>query len=575
MKFWLYSFAVAVCCICIPVLLFNMNAMNKLKCIFTHLKYFESDRPSDFGLASSVWCVYRLDGSNLCSFKNLYHLPQYKQYFFFLLNEYSVISGVKTIEMLKQFELSTVRNHSTFHLKLVIIDSSEYLLKQHLVHVNDDIFLMKRFKPDNIMHIIHDDLLPLFFTFNELCKGDIYICLSMYKLLFIDDYGKGPYHEWYEMFSYHKSIFLDTYKEAICFRKIVLGLNRKSIWFQYGFKNVQGPLLKSDLNAIELKQFTDFIKYQLGIVKGNISSDPQNEKQLIFLSRKINRRILGETEVAEHIKEMSNRSLKILTMDLSVNSSKELISSLQITNNLIGMHGSAIILSIFLPQGSNIIELFPFGIQPKFVSPLKALCSLPNMFYNYHSWVNENESNTITHPEYPTLLGGLYHLSTTEQENIMNIKLVPAVECCHNPVYLFRMFQDTIVDESFYKLAFSVLNNVTEVSLTEKEVHKITRKNIINSWYHPPPVFNLTCECNDGKFVVRWNYFKISNTRVTFSVATSTGITANSKNTYFNIENEKCSSSTSQTSFVKPPISVWVKAVEDYQESVDSYTKCT
>lgn len=33
--------------------------------------------------------------------------------------------------------------------------------------VSRHVHLFKRFKPDNIMHVLHDDLLPLFHTLNE------------------------------------------------------------------------------------------------------------------------------------------------------------------------------------------------------------------------------------------------------------------------------------------------------------------------------------------------------------------------------------------------------------------------
>uniref|UniRef100_A0A1B6LCJ0 Glycosyltransferase 61 catalytic domain-containing protein n=1 Tax=Graphocephala atropunctata TaxID=36148 RepID=A0A1B6LCJ0_9HEMI len=584
MKFWLYSSAFVGCCLGVTVLFFNISAMDEFKCIFASCKELERDEPStsilkkcNFEkecLASSVWCVNRPDGSNLCRFENLYHLPLHQGFFFFFMNEYSVISGVKSIENLKTLELSTVKNHSAFHLKLVIVESSEYLLLHNLVFINDEIFLMKRFKPDNIMHVIHDDILPLYFTYKELCKGNVNVCLSIYKLLFIDDFGKGPYYEWYQSFSHYESIFIVTRDEAICFSRITLGLNPKSVWFQYGFKNVQGPSFKTDLNAIELKQFADFIIHQFHIVKETLPSDQKDSKKVIFLNRKINRRILNESIVVEHIKKMNNKYIVIFNMDLSVNSSKDLISAMQKTNYLIGMHGSAIIMSIFMPQGSNIIELFPFGIQPKFVSPLKALCSLPTIFYNYHSWVNENENNTITHPEYPPLLGGLLHLPLLEQEQIKATKLVPPVECCHNPHYLFKMFQDTIVDESFYSLVFSVLNNITKITLTDEKINEIIQMNMINSWYYPPPVFNLSCDCNEANFIVKWSYPIVSTAKITFNVATSTGITTSGKDTYFDLISESCYKDNTQTNIVKAPISVWVKAIRGNQESVDSHTQC-
>ncbi|XP_054279038.1 protein O-linked-mannose beta-1,4-N-acetylglucosaminyltransferase 2-like [Macrosteles quadrilineatus] len=404
-------------------------------------------------LGSSIWCNIRFDSTKFCKFNNLYYIPKFKGHFFFLINEFSVISGV---DDLKKLSLSTVQNHSGLYLKLILIKSTHHLLKENFTVANMNSFILKRFKPDNIMHVIHDDLLPLFVTYKELCSGNISLCSSTYQLLLMDSPNDNePYYEWYKHFSIHTPIILGKLKNPLCIKKGYFGLSNSSIWFQYGFKTTQGPVLESNINGFILAEFSDFIKKQFGL-KREINLDHSDFLPILLFSRKLNRKIINEAAMQDSMEYIAESTLKknfsIINLDLSTNNSTSIINYLHQSQLLVGMHGSAMILAIFMPRGSRIIELFPFGIQPNFVSPLRALCQNKHIYYNYESWVNMNESNTITHPEYPPLHGGILHLEKTKQEEIIKVKTVPAVECCHNPVYLFRMFQDTIVDESFFTI---------------------------------------------------------------------------------------------------------------------------
>jgi hypothetical protein len=47
-------------------------------------------------------------------------------------------------------------------------------------------FLLNRFKPDNLMHALHDDILPLFSRYETLCTGDVLACAGKFLLAYID-----------------------------------------------------------------------------------------------------------------------------------------------------------------------------------------------------------------------------------------------------------------------------------------------------------------------------------------------------------------------------------------------------
>eukprot|EP00039_Didymoeca_costata_P007376 m.99069 g.99069 ORF g.99069 m.99069 type:complete len:147 (+) comp13661_c1_seq3:577-1017(+) len=126
---------------------------------------------------------------------------------------------------------------------------------------------------------------------------------------------------------------------------------------------------------------------------------------------------------------------KILSLeDTSIPS---LLAELYKTNVLIGMHGSALIFSIFLPPKAGVIELFPYGVPPEHYTPYKTLTKLAGMDLQYASWRNHNRDKTITHPDWlhsltadyfkfleymcccrPRHLGGIAHLPHDIQEKV-------------------------------------------------------------------------------------------------------------------------------------------------------------
>lgn len=521
-------------------------------------------------VASSVWCFNRIDGSKLCHFQNLYFSSKCEECIFFLLNNFSTISGIESAEMLKYINLSSIKNHTGMNLKINIETSCSRLLKENFQIIEKEAILMKRFKPDNLMHVIHDDIFPLFTTYDELCHGNIRRCLSIYQLIFLDNNDEGPYHAWYEQMT-KVPLMSIKHMTGKCLKNSIIGISHSSAWYQYGFKSVQGPMDNKQLNGLKLRKFTTFIKEQFNISVTNV----RLPNTVVFLSRNINRKILNEITVEENIikvyEDVEKKSVKIIKTDITDNF-RELITIIQGTNLLIGMHGSAMILAIFLPQGSKILELFPFGIQPEFVSPIKALCSLPDVNYNYKAWVNTNETNTRVHPEYHQLLGGISHLSLSDQERISKIKLVPPMECCHDPLYLYRMFQDTVVDDSFNSLLFELIS--AGKNLPNEDFKRQSLEYVYRTWYFPAPVFNISCKCVQNHLHFTWDYPFLPLESVKFSLATSFGIAAIVDVLEFKSEIKCYSDNSLQDKLQKREVSLWVKAVMEDKSSVDRHSLC-
>lgn len=518
---------------------------------------------------SSVWCTFTEHGKRLCTFKNLYFRPQ-ENVFLFVLNEDSVVSGIGGKEDLKSFDASAVLDHNRLRLQIVPVTADDNILRQNLTFF-DSVFALWRFKMDNIMHVLHDDLLPLYYTYSHICTGDIERCLEKYRLFFADGGRIGPLHEWYKLFSTKEPIHAAELKshDLVCFIHCHVGLISNTMWYQYGFGQPQGPIKPLQLHGQLLLQFSMFIKKKLKIDLSSVQKS-EREKQCVLLSRKINRRILNEMEMIESVKQtykslFRDKSLRIDKLDLSTNSTQTLVSLMHKSDIIIGMHGSAMILCLFVKPGTLVIEIFPFGINPDYVSPVKALSKVAGSFFNYFQWVNEQENNSFPNENAHHLHGGISHLSEAQKDYIRSVKIVPAVECCHNTVYLYRMFQDTIVGQDFIDLFSKAL---IKHNCTSHKTFDI-KENLIEKWYFPGQVRNLTCIVNNEQIAVKWLTPLNVKTNHKYEIALSSGdwhLLVTSKNTDVLV-------TVPSTSKMKT-IQVWVKCVVEGVESLDSYIEC-
>jgi protein O-mannose beta-1,4-N-acetylglucosaminyltransferase len=501
----------------------------------------------------------------------LCYVPLEKQFIFILSNN-SIISGVTNINDLKTIELSSVTNHNGFIMKLIVATKDNAILRRNLITVARG-FILWRFKWDNIMHVIHDDLLPLYTTYENICTGNVHKCASKYHVAFADEGELGPLSEWYNIFSRSEPIILHRggRNNIICFEEGQTGLNGDSVWFQYGFGIPQGPIADTRITRNKLRQFSEFVvdKFKVPI------SQNLRSINIVFFSRKINRKILNEDSVLKTIEDVyreifpNSSKLRILNVDFTTNDTRHILSCLLQSQIVVGMHGSAMILTIFLKPGSVIIELFPFGINPQHVSPVKAICDLPDIGLIYNSWSNSEVENTVTYADAPPLLGGISHLSVAEQEQITSISDIPAVKCCHNPAYLYRMFQDTVVGEDFNVVLKTAFLKQKRFSI--QVFNENSMSHMLSQWYFPAPVSNIMCTYSSYDRMVMVTWIPPPNTKdPEYRISVVTSVLQFSTN-----------SMQPEVKILLPhsvhgdtTIDLWVKSVEQGQDSLDTYMQC-
>jgi len=115
-------------------------------------------------------------------------------------------------------------------MKLTVVTLNNAILRKNLVAISRG-FLLWRFKYDNVMHVIYDDLLPLYTTYEYICAGNVDKCVSKYQVSFADEGELGPFSEWYTIFSMSEPVILHKggTDNIICFEEGQTGLVTDSV----------------------------------------------------------------------------------------------------------------------------------------------------------------------------------------------------------------------------------------------------------------------------------------------------------------------------------------------------------
>ncbi|XP_045623265.2 protein O-linked-mannose beta-1,4-N-acetylglucosaminyltransferase 2 isoform X1 [Procambarus clarkii] len=455
----------------------SSSGHNKVK---PHSQLLSSANLAPFYSFSSVWCYSSPESGLRCRFQNIYYNPGKKE-FVFALSPNSVLYGINSIKTLEEhLYMSSVVGHNAFQISITTVPYTSFFTKYKYKTVHGESLLIARFKPDNLLHVFHDDLLPIYFTMREICMN-YRLCIENMKLIFIDDMDKTIYWDLYQVMS--KNILMSdnllSRQMWYCFESAHIGLNKQSVWYQYGYGKPQGPQVRSTFSGHLLRQFTAFIKEKL-----NIEHQSTNIPLGILISRKYNRKILNEDQLSVVIKDQlrlhaSQKDSEVKVLSLEENNLVTLVGELSQARAAIGMHGAALILGMFLPPGAVLIEIWPYGINSSAATVYKTMCELKGFGVTHVPWMNEDPDNTIYHPEYPSFYGGLSHLSLDAQEDMikrLHESKLKDVECCDNINWLFRIYQDTKVHttESDAKYKSDPFSRILKESL------RMSEENLVN-----------------------------------------------------------------------------------------------
>lgn len=311
----------------------------------------------------------------------------------------------------------------------------------------------------------------------------------------LDAYHEGEYGHIFRYLTSYPVKFkgdLINSKYIVRFEDAIVGNSKIANWYQYGFSSPQGPIKNKVVNGYYVRQVTSYIESKIGI------NDHGTPDLLVIFSRLSNRLLTNEKEIIMELSKTYNLQPVFLRME--ENSFEEQITVLRRTKVAIGMHGSILIMAMFLPPGSILLELFPYAVPPENYTPYKTLCGLQGMNLVYRSWSNKHQINNKMYPDRIPQFGGIAHLPQKEREKIMNTNTVPVHSCCTNPYWLFRIYQDTAAEISELVV---LLDDAFKESKRSMNTYKFGNylPFILEHFLRPATVTNIMCKIiyNDKK----------------------------------------------------------------------------
>lgn len=386
--------------------------------------------------SSSVFCTgYHHKKDRECRFLNLCYNNSNDKYLF-LSDENSRVFGVPVERDIPALlDLSSVDDHSAKYFNYKEVPSLIFdKINTKIQFIKGSSILFHRFNPENIMHVIHDDLIPLYHM-----KRKYFTVDDNVNFVMMDGREEKEYSHLYEMYSQNIFMKNNFSKEYVCFEDVVIGLSKTTTWYQFGFREPQGPINIDNYPVNELKYFREDFKAKLSSA---FDWQKSVKKYIVIFSRSHTRKILNQGQLM--FKLTSHFKMPVQTVDLEIDSTAHIVSVISKAHIVIGVHGAHMITSLFMQPNTVLLELFPFAVPAENYTPYKTLAGLIDV--KYIAWENKIEKNTVTHEDWPSFVGGISELSAEKKKEIKAFKSVPIHLCCKDPVWLFRIYQDTTID---------------------------------------------------------------------------------------------------------------------------------
>ena len=497
---WSYLL-IAILTVAVSILLHQYYTLKNI----IRLQSDKTEGNKSHNLQSAVYCHGQDMFNKICHFHNICYFPKEEQFVFFV-GKGSVKGNIdKHLGGGHFLALSSVHDLDGLMFSMSELPSN-VSGDFDIEWIRETTIILSRFKPDNIMHVLHDDVIPLHYTLHLLLPKTNKKGRYGVRLLFMDDFDAHHSEMLYKIFSLypimHKvNLVKHFHNKLLCFNDAYAGLSRYTTWYQYGFKTPQGPIQNKILTSEIIQNTVKYIDESLRcadytplVVDGNY---------LVLFSRKENRLILNENELKMEI--MKTTKMKIVSVSFEDQTLCEMIQLVKKSRGLVGMHGSSLILSMFLKPTSILVELFPYAVNPAHYTPYKTLLGIDGMQVVYRAWQNLDKNSSTGFPNREKIEGGISHLSHDEQKEIMDQSEVPLHLCCDNASWLYHIYQDTIVD-------VKEVANLCKSAFTEAKNIKVNLK------YHNlvlGSVTNLTCytsQCLNGKSSLNLRWKKPWNT---------------------------------------------------------------
>jgi len=316
--------------------------------------------------------------------------------------------------------MTSIDGHNRFYFDYQEVHPDRYEQRSFRL-VEKLTFIVSRFHTYNIMHTVHDDFIGLYMLHRMFAPNtdpEVSFSFTMdNNIFFADSWSNLRYDYIFQLLSSNQLQFRESFKTdpkdrlPICFRDAVLGNSKLGSWYSYGFLKPQGPIPNKKVSGLLIREVASYlirrfhlplwnensIRGILGdlrvIIEGrrknggrrdSLFKNLSDHHYITIFSRKFDRLILNEDDLAKELQR--NYGLEVKFVRIEDMHLLEQISILKNTVVAMGMHGSALILSMFLPPGALLIEFFPYRVPPENYTPYKTLCGLPGIRLAYRAW---------------------------------------------------------------------------------------------------------------------------------------------------------------------------------------------
>ncbi len=407
-------------------------------------------------LRSDVWCHGDHQDHRHCSFKNICYSNFHQNFIFFYSASASDVSGLSDFRRLVR--LTAVEGRDDFYLDLAVFPEDAFA-GFNVVRVDDPVLIIKRWNPDNLLHVVHDDLMPIFETMRHLCFGDASDCYRRFRLAFQNGNGSGKYDELYEMLHRDPLIFLDKEapkgeKQLLCFTKAIVGLDDASLWYDHGLERGQGPLMPEMWPRSErLEDFRGIVLKKLA----HLHSPHKLEYPNVVVVLNTNDQILNLDDLIDFVvksrPDINYDEAKVSILSIAEHSPDHIFRTVSKAKVMIAPHGSEnVVGALFLDKKFNpmVVEVFPYGLDSQSFAFTRTMAAIRGL--HYEAIETSEASRSIGYPNRAPKDGGIRHLNPDTRSAIEAMANVGSVNY-DDPAYLYHMNKATRVDLS--KVAFN------------------------------------------------------------------------------------------------------------------------
>lgn len=366
---------------------------------------------------STVVCQGSSTLDRVCKFKNLCFDPAHDR--FFIFKDPSVLEVNVPRNRTYLVDSSSLDGHNKFFFDYEDVHPNAF--HQRTVQMVDrPTFMISRFHALNIMHTIHDDFLGLYglhrmFAANEDPDERFHFSRDNH-IMFLDSFEHIRYDYVFQFLSDNSLQFRSRLREQfktsgqpICFRDAIVGNSKIGSWYTYGFLEPQGPIANKTVSGLFVRDAARFLMNRMSLPAWDesILRSTMQELQLrssqqshgvstsgtlstadaVFItvfSRQLDRLMVNEAEVINGLQTRYGLPVRTVRMeDMHLGQQAAILRSTAIA---VGVHGSAMILGMFLPPGALLVELYPYAVPAENYTPYRTMCNLPGMRLAYRSW---------------------------------------------------------------------------------------------------------------------------------------------------------------------------------------------